>query len=713
MLAILIFYQLGGAFVRQHWLPRMASPPPAMGSTSINLNPSMVSTASSVYAFPWQKHAAQRPPMLTSAKSSMDNSLIQQPFSAKPSLSPNSLHNQHQATTQRYHSSRIKWFQTFYQLRVRTGLWVAALLSSLVVVATSAHIFHEILMPAAQSLFDDDDYLYYENHSNWWNIIEDNKSYGKVCVVLASQDTNLSEELCRRTFFSLLSGFVAIILCSTAIVLHFLTRRSAAVDALYLEACGGSVLYHELALQMMATNHRHHLPLRTELLLSVVLSFWLGWNALWVSATQGPASRVSNLYYSSWACFILCLRICLGCVEEYFDIQNNDDDHHHPNTFSRGKRQKNDEATTEGKERASYKAPDLFSVNEDELHKDDKSEVSIVTTQTTPQLSTATTDSTPGLEDKAVRETLERERTKRLRRYFFLGAFSTVSAGSAFDAAKNQAYVLTRTEKYMVIAPAAVALLSAVLFLLCLSKVSYGIVCRTWCGGILSLLSFWAWLANLILTMHSDDSWAVNGVGEIEMANIYYFSWASIITAGLQLASYMKDAFGIKKEPYMIVVWAAMGKICFVILGAAFHIWHTISDQCDIIEIQNSAITFCSRTILALIVPSTGLLICGLVLFVRLFVPTRWFSNRSRAHCEAVLSIFLMLLFGVAAGMITGIGGPGQSVGDLYYSIWFAFWVSIGIFVSCYDQIKVEEMESDHSAQKNESLYTADSGVVA
>ena len=357
-------------------------------------------------------------------------------------------------------------------------------------------------------------------------------------------------------------------------------------------------------------------------------------------------------------------------------------------------------------------APDLCSVNEDKFHEDKKENASVVTTQTAPQSSTTSdNDSTPGLDDKDVQDAIERERTKRLRRYFFLGAFSTVSAGSAFDAAKNQGFVLTRTEMYMVIAPAAVALLSAVLFFLCLSRMSYTIVSRTWCGGILSLLSFWTWLANLLLTMHSGDSWAVNGVGEIEMANIYYFSWASIITAGLQLASYMKDAFGIKKEPHMIVVWAAMGKICFVILGAAGHIWHTISDQCDIIEIQNSAITFCSRTILAMIVPATGLVISGLVLFVRVFIPTRWFSNRSRAHCEAVLSIFLMLLFGVAAGMITGIGGPGQSVGDLYYSIWFAFWISIRILVSCCDQIKVEEMESDHSARLNESLAKVHSGV--
>jgi hypothetical protein len=165
------------------------------------------------------------------------------------------------------------------------------------------------------------------------------------------------------------------------------------------------------------------------------------------------------------------------------------------------------------------------------------------------------------------------------------------------------------------------------------------------------------------------------------------------------MTSYFQEALGLKSEDYMTVVWAAIGKVSFVILGAAGHIWHTISDQCDIIEIQNSAITYCSRTILAMFVAATGMAISFVIFCIRVLVPTRCFSPRSRAHCEAVTSIFLMLLFGVAAAMITGIGSPGQSVGDLYYSVWLAFWVSIGIFVTCYDQIKLEEIESKISQE--------------
>jgi uncharacterized membrane protein len=87
------------------------------------------------------------------------------------------------------------------------------------------------------------------------------------------------------------------------------------------------------------------------------------------------------------------------------------------------------------------------------------------------------------------------------------------------------------------------------------------------------------------------------------------------------------------------------------------------------------------------------MLVGGLVVLGRLLVllcPTCQ-CRRIQAHVEMLISMFLVLLFGATVALITGIGGPGQSVGDLYYSTWLAFFVSIGIFVSCYDQIKRED----------------------
>jgi hypothetical protein len=197
-----------------------------------------------------------------------------------------------------------------------------------------------------------------------------------------------------------------------------------------------------------------------------------------------------------------------------------------------------------------------------------------------------TSDSLHGLQvpsrdssEQTMTDPLEKERAKRLRSYFFLGICSIVCAASGYDAASNQEDELSMTQKYMIFAPCLVAVQSAMLFVLCLSTRCYMVASHFCFGGLLSILSFGLWLGDLILTMHSEDSWAVNGIGEIVSANLYYFSWAAILTAGLQMMSYVKSLLRIKKMDYMSVVWVAICKVCFVILGASAHIWHTISDK--------------------------------------------------------------------------------------------------------------------------------------
>jgi len=66
-----------------------------------------------------------------------------------------------------------------------------------------------------------------------------------------------------------------------------------------------------------------------------------------------------------------------------------------------------------------------------------------------------------------------------------------------------------------------------------------------------------------------------------------------------------------------------------------------------------------------------------------------------------VVSFFLMLLFGVAVATITGIGGPGQSVGDMFYATWLTFLVTIGVVIVCYTEISKEEDGAVHSKPSN------------
>lgn len=89
-----------------------------------------------------------------------------------------------------------------------------------------------------------------------------------------------------------------------------------------------------------------------------------------------------------------------------------------------------------------------------------------------------------------------------------------------------------------------------------------------------------------------------------------------------------------------------------------------------------------------MIVALTGMLVGSVIVLVRLLMLACPVTSKSaqcsrvQSHVELCISLFLVLLFGSAVALVTGIGGPGQSVGDLYYSTWLSFWVSLGVFVN-------------------------------
>jgi hypothetical protein len=539
-----------------------------------------------------------------------------EPGRAAPLLRPVPWNNIATGHHNHHHHHRL-WFQhSLYRLRVRTGIWVAAFVTCLVIVAASLGIWRQVIWP----------YVNYNNNN--FNVA--------VCR------TSSSPAMCRRTLAAWLSGVAGSWLCATAIGMHWAARRQAMLQ----ETAWHS---HDAAWEQVHVQNR--LPLRTELVLSLLLSCLLGFNAIFCTGVLGPASTVGNLYYASWLAFLLCVRICLGCVEEYNNIEDMEEKAHVHS-------------------RHGYKAPNID------------------VPKPTASFETNKTDQTSSTSDP-----LETNRVNRLRSYFFLGIFSVVCTFSALDSALNQNRRLSRVQKYYIIAPMLIGCISACLFALCLSRRCYMAVSHWWSGGLLAVLCFGIELVNLILTMHNEDSWAVNSIGEVKMANLYYFNWASIVSAGMQMMSYVKSYFQINYTDYMSVVWIAICKVCFIILGASLHIWNTISGNCEIDQISFSSVTFCSKTVLAILVSITGILIGVLVVLVRMFLHAypRCRCKRIQSHVELLISMFLVLLFGAALALITGIGGPGQSVGDLYYSTWLAFWVSLWIFVTCYSELQEEE----------------------
>jgi hypothetical protein len=573
---------------------------------------------------------------------------------------------------QEYHHHKKTWYNSFYRLRIRSGIWVAALFASCVVMLSSVHIWGDVLVPTAMNMS--------KRVKNVWDVRH-------TCPALAQHrydgnSESLPPQLCARTMFSIVCGCVAALLCLATVLLHRQVRHEAA------SVVEQSQLHQYSTHQDDLLGSRHHnfflhLSNRTylqfEFGLSVVLCVILSLNAVFATGVQGPASTVGNLYYSSWIAFLLCLRITLGCLEELYNIEKEE---HESEEEGMEMTLRGTSAGADGPS-LSYEAPTIDGGSTSDRSGGTKS------SRCPPIRRQATAKSTTDLFDNL--------RAQRLRRLLFLAIFSTVCTASALDSALNQDKDLTVDQKYVIAAPTVVALLCVVQFFMCLRTYTYVIVSNVCTGLILSMTTFGLWLGALIIMMHSDNSWAVNAVGDIKAANLYYFSWASIITAGLHMSSYLTLLLGLKKKDYLTVAWIAVVKVCFVIFGAGIHIWFNTKKACTLEDLEGSAVTFCSRTIFAIVVSLTGMVVGGLVSFVRMLFLLCCATSliRVRAHVEMVISVFLVLLFGVAVAFITGIGGPGQSVGDMFYSTWLAFFIAIFVGMTCVREIVKQDQQSE------------------
>jgi hypothetical protein len=64
-------------------------------------------------------------------------------------------------------------------------------------------------------------------------------------------------------------------------------------------------------------------------------------NALFATAVDGPASKVGDLYYSSWIAFVSSMRLALHCLEDILEEDEDDDDDERQEEIIDGTKPKN------------------------------------------------------------------------------------------------------------------------------------------------------------------------------------------------------------------------------------------------------------------------------------------------------------------------------------------------------------------------------------
>lgn len=375
------------------------------------------------------------------------------------------------------------------------------------------------------------------------------------------------------------------------------------------------------------------LAFESFLVLVVFLLFLVG--AGCITTYGGPAQEVGNLYYSIMGTLIVSLRVGMGCLEQ------------------------------------SLKAEDTINVCN-------------ALQATPPNKFHEPAFNMP-------RNQAHDRRLSHLNRWGLLSFFSFVSFVSAFNAAYSQNSIsdFPHPQGYMIICPFFTCILSTTLFLSCINTNLYEkIVDDFRIGGLTAIFSFLSLMVAFAILEHSQNSLSTTPHGQILTANLYYFIWASILTAGFNMAMYMSRILSVKEKPFKLFLWLAVIKISFIMFSSALHVYLNTRDDC--IQSQgnnnNTYDNYCSRTRFAMGVGLTGMILPILLLAV---VSSCFDKKEGAAHAfsdslpslssnaEYALAILLVFLFGFGAAIITSMGGPGQTVGDLYYSSWLVFGCSL------------------------------------
>jgi hypothetical protein len=166
------------------------------------------------------------------------------------------------------------------------------------------------------------------------------------------------------------------------------------------------------------------------------------------------------------------------------------------------------------------------------------------------------------------------------------------------------------------------------------------------------------WSAALPTLLDPEHLLAVGDLRNIGNANLYFFSWGSLITS-LMLATKFYQETMVKHER-MGMHWVCLSTASFVVMSSAIREWQ---DQ----DCADNGSDYCNRTTLALIIG----VISGGTAFAMFILRNEML--------EKIGSFTLLAAWCFGAAYVTFDKGPGASAGTLYFSTWANLMLSLNM----------------------------------
>jgi len=208
------------------------------------------------------------------------------------------------------------------------------------------------------------------------------------------------------------------------------------------------------------------------------------------------------------------------------------------------------------------------------------------------------------------------------------------------------------------------------------------------------------WLTGMWVIQNPENNIAV-GVSAIVDANIYFASWGAFLSSILLCGKVCQDIYGFdiagRVSP---LVKSRAGKWYIMFFSSAIMLLASVraflAEGCD-----NDAMSLapkCTQTKLAIATGVVGTIFAGAVTGITLK------SGPLKLIYEWQAALVMVIISAFAIGYVTAGEGPGSSFGNLYFTTWATFILSILIFTSCHmESIATREQANAAAAQNNEA----------
>jgi hypothetical protein len=197
------------------------------------------------------------------------------------------------------------------------------------------------------------------------------------------------------------------------------------------------------------------------------------------------------------------------------------------------------------------------------------------------------------------------------------------------------------------------------------------------------LLAFWTAVVSLITEASAGLISPEDPTGEVQNANLYYFSWAGFFTIALVTVDYCRAAFGIdaadtlRNHAPRLALWSGLGCAAVVVMGSSARI---LKNDCTYeFEYDDFRNVYCARTRYGVSIGTLGLASSIGIIYMKV-------KGISSLSIESALSLFLTILNTCGVAYITAASGPGATIGNMYYFSWVLFLLSVFILFNCYGE---------------------------